>query len=175
MNYREPQRPTILDSAVILTRHNHHRRLEDAGDVGGDQDEDRDQGQDWQEPGSRSERALRSLGVDDAGVVQEAVEQADDGRLLGEEVPPVLEGPVRGDAQRAAPVCCRHDTPYREMGSIEFSKFLVTEAEVAVSPGVGFGPGGEGYVRVVTYLIWIRREERGTVTSILESLRLRRK
>jgi len=33
------------------------------------------------------------------------------------------------------------------MGSIEFSKFLVTEAEVAVSPGVGFGPGGEGYVR----------------------------
>jgi alanine-synthesizing transaminase len=37
--------------------------------------------------------------------------------------------------------------PYREMGSIEFSKFLVTEAEVAVSPGAGFGPGGEGYVR----------------------------
>jgi alanine-synthesizing transaminase len=37
--------------------------------------------------------------------------------------------------------------PYREMGSIEFSKFLVSEAEVAVSPGVGFGPGGEGYVR----------------------------
>ena len=34
-----------------------------------------------------------------------------------------------------------------EMGSIEFSKFLVKEAEVAVSPGVGFGPGGEGYVR----------------------------
>ena len=33
------------------------------------------------------------------------------------------------------------------MGSIEFSKFLVKEAEVAVSPGVGFGPGGEGYVR----------------------------
>ncbi|MGA3354633.1 MAG: aminotransferase class I/II-fold pyridoxal phosphate-dependent enzyme [Acidimicrobiales bacterium] len=36
---------------------------------------------------------------------------------------------------------------YREMGSIEFSKFLVSEAEVAVSPGIGFGPGGEGYVR----------------------------
>jgi alanine-synthesizing transaminase len=36
---------------------------------------------------------------------------------------------------------------YSEMGSIDFSKFLVTEAEVAVSPGVGFGPGGEGYVR----------------------------
>jgi alanine-synthesizing transaminase len=36
---------------------------------------------------------------------------------------------------------------YKEMGSIEFSRFLVKEAEVAVSPGVGFGPGGEGYVR----------------------------
>jgi alanine-synthesizing transaminase len=37
--------------------------------------------------------------------------------------------------------------PYLKMGSIEFAKFLVAEAEVAVSPGVGFGPGGEGYVR----------------------------
>lgn len=37
--------------------------------------------------------------------------------------------------------------PYREMGSLEFSKFLVTEAEVATSPGVGFGKGGEGFVR----------------------------
>ena len=37
--------------------------------------------------------------------------------------------------------------PYREMGSIEFGSFLVTEASVAVSPGVGFGPGGDGHVR----------------------------
>jgi alanine-synthesizing transaminase len=37
--------------------------------------------------------------------------------------------------------------PYREMGSLEFSKYLVTEAEVATSPGVGFGIGGEGFVR----------------------------
>lgn len=37
--------------------------------------------------------------------------------------------------------------PYREMGSLEFSKFLVTDAEVATSPGVGFGKGGEGFVR----------------------------
>jgi alanine-synthesizing transaminase len=37
--------------------------------------------------------------------------------------------------------------PYRELGSIEFAKLLVTEADVAVSPGVGFGPGGEGFVR----------------------------
>jgi alanine-synthesizing transaminase len=37
--------------------------------------------------------------------------------------------------------------PYREMGSVEFASFLVREAEVATSPGVGFGPGGDGHVR----------------------------
>ncbi len=37
--------------------------------------------------------------------------------------------------------------PYREMGSLEFSKLLVTDASVATSPGVGFGRGGEGFVR----------------------------
>jgi alanine-synthesizing transaminase len=37
--------------------------------------------------------------------------------------------------------------PYRELGSLEFSSFLVREAQVATSPGVGFGPGGEGHVR----------------------------
>ncbi len=37
--------------------------------------------------------------------------------------------------------------PYEELGSLEFSKMLVEDAKVAVSPGVGFGPGGEGYVR----------------------------
>ena len=37
--------------------------------------------------------------------------------------------------------------PYRELGSLEFAVKLTREANVAVSPGVGFGPGGEGYVR----------------------------
>jgi len=36
---------------------------------------------------------------------------------------------------------------YAEMKSLEFAKLLVREAQVAVSPGVGFGPGGEGFVR----------------------------
>ncbi|HEY6342206.1 MAG TPA: aminotransferase class I/II-fold pyridoxal phosphate-dependent enzyme [Bryobacteraceae bacterium] len=36
---------------------------------------------------------------------------------------------------------------FREMGSLEFSKMLLEKALVAVSPGVGFGPLGEGYVR----------------------------
>jgi alanine-synthesizing transaminase len=36
---------------------------------------------------------------------------------------------------------------FRKMGSLEFSKFLLREAKVAVSPGIGFGECGEGYVR----------------------------
>lgn len=35
----------------------------------------------------------------------------------------------------------------RDMGSLEFSKRLLIEAKVAVSPGIGFGEYGEGYVR----------------------------
>ncbi len=37
--------------------------------------------------------------------------------------------------------------PYRDMTSIEFATMCVKDAKVAVSPGEGFGPGGEGYVR----------------------------
>jgi len=44
-------------------------------------------------------------------------------------------------------VWARIPEPYRGMGSIEFSKKLLREARVAVSPGVGFGEYGEGYVR----------------------------
>ncbi len=36
---------------------------------------------------------------------------------------------------------------FRPLGSLEFSKQLLEKALVAVSPGVGFGPLGEGYVR----------------------------
>jgi alanine-synthesizing transaminase len=36
---------------------------------------------------------------------------------------------------------------YRAMGSLEFSKMLIQEAKVAVSPGIGFGEYGEGHVR----------------------------
>jgi alanine-synthesizing transaminase len=36
---------------------------------------------------------------------------------------------------------------FKPMGSLEFAKHLVREAKVAVSPGIGFGGGGEGYVR----------------------------
>jgi len=33
------------------------------------------------------------------------------------------------------------------MGSLEFSKYLIREAKVAVSPGIGFGEYGDGHVR----------------------------
>ncbi len=37
---------------------------------------------------------------------------------------------------------------YTEIGSLEFSKLLLEKAHVAVSPGIGFGEYGEGYVRI---------------------------
>ncbi|MCJ9430267.1 LL-diaminopimelate aminotransferase [Kordiimonas marina] len=37
---------------------------------------------------------------------------------------------------------------FKEIGSMEFAKLLLTHAKVAVSPGVGFGEYGEGYVRI---------------------------
>jgi alanine-synthesizing transaminase len=40
------------------------------------------------------------------------------------------------------PECARH------LGSLEFSKRLLVEAQVAVAPGIGFGDYGEGYVRI---------------------------
>ena len=37
--------------------------------------------------------------------------------------------------------------PFKKMGSLEFCKLLITEGGVAVSPGIGFGEGGDNYVR----------------------------
>ncbi|MGE5513529.1 MAG: LL-diaminopimelate aminotransferase [Bacteroidota bacterium] len=38
--------------------------------------------------------------------------------------------------------------PLAHLGSVEFSKLLIEKADVAVSPGLGFGEHGEGYVRI---------------------------
>jgi alanine-synthesizing transaminase len=38
--------------------------------------------------------------------------------------------------------------PFRHLGSMHFAKRLLTEANVAVAPGVGFGEEGEGFVRI---------------------------
>jgi alanine-synthesizing transaminase len=51
--------------------------------------------------------------------------------------------PPRGTMFAWAPI----PEPYQHLGSIEFASKLVREANVAVSPGVGFGPGGDGHVR----------------------------
>jgi len=60
--------------------------------------------------------------------------------------------------------------PFRELGSVEFSKLLLTKAKVAVSPGVGFGEHGEGFVRfaLVENEHRIRQAIRG-VKGVLQS------
>jgi alanine-synthesizing transaminase len=57
----------------------------------------------------------------------------------------------------------------RELGSMEFSKRLVREAQVAVSPGLGFGQSGEGYVRFA--LVENRHRIRQAVRNIRRFLR----
>src|SRR5690349_3261511 len=44
-------------------------------------------------------------------------------------------------------VWARIPEAFDEMGSLEFAKLLMSEARIAVSPGIGFGPLGEGFVR----------------------------
>ena len=51
----------------------------------------------------------------------------------------VARGSIELTSARGATICAQ--------GSVEFAKMLVTDAQVAVSPGVGFGKGGEGFVR----------------------------
>jgi alanine-synthesizing transaminase len=58
--------------------------------------------------------------------------------------------------------------PFREMGSLEFSKFLLREAKVAVSPGVGFGADGDGFVRFA--LIENEHRTRQAIRGIKQAL-----
>jgi alanine-synthesizing transaminase len=44
-------------------------------------------------------------------------------------------------------VWARIPDQHRALGSLEFSKFLLEQAKVAVSPGIGFGQYGDEYVR----------------------------
>jgi alanine-synthesizing transaminase len=59
--------------------------------------------------------------------------------------------------------------PYRQMGSLEFSKKLLREARVAVSPGVGFGSYGDDHVRFG--LIENEHRTRQALRGIKEMLR----
>ena len=58
---------------------------------------------------------------------------------------------------------------FRALGSLEFSKRLLREAQVAVSPGIGFGEVGEGYVRFA--LVENRHRIRQAVRGIRRFLR----
>jgi alanine-synthesizing transaminase len=58
---------------------------------------------------------------------------------------------------------------YSDLGSLEFSKLLMEKALVAVSPGVGFGPMGEGFVRFA--LIENEHRTRQATRSIAHFLR----
>jgi alanine-synthesizing transaminase len=66
--------------------------------------------------------------------------------------------------------------PYQALGSLPFAELLAREARVAVSPGVGFGPGGEGHVRfaLVENEHRIRQAVRGIGRALPELRRLRR-
>jgi alanine-synthesizing transaminase len=73
----------------------------------------------------------------------------------------LIEGLNRAGWQVASPkatmfVWAQIPEPYRELKSLEFSKLLLTDAKVAVSPGIGFGDYGDNYVRFAL----IENEER---------------
>jgi alanine-synthesizing transaminase len=59
--------------------------------------------------------------------------------------------------------------PFRELKSLEFSKRLLLEAKVAVSPGIGFGEYGDDYVRFA--LIENEHRTRQAVRTIKEMFR----
>jgi alanine-synthesizing transaminase len=59
---------------------------------------------------------------------------------------------------------------YRHMGSLEFSKLLLAEAKVAVSPGIGFGEGGDEFVRFA--LVENEHRTRQAIRGIRKALKL---
>jgi alanine-synthesizing transaminase len=68
-------------------------------------------------------------------------------------------------------VWARIPEPWRsQMGSIDFAMKLIEEAEVAVSPGRGFGPAGEGYLRLA--LIENEKRLRQAIRQIARCLKV---
>jgi alanine-synthesizing transaminase len=59
--------------------------------------------------------------------------------------------------------------PFRAMGSLEFAKLLLAEADVAVSPGIGFGEHGDGHVRFA--LVENEQRTRQALRNIKAALR----
>lgn len=67
-------------------------------------------------------------------------------------------------------VWARIPAAFRGLGSLEFSKLLLREAKVAVSPGIGFGEGGDEYVRMA--LVENEHRIRQAVRGIKKALKL---
>jgi alanine-synthesizing transaminase len=58
--------------------------------------------------------------------------------------------------------------PYKAMGSVDFCTHLVNTTNVALSPGIGFGPGGEGHVRFA--LVENEHRIRQAITQLRDGL-----
>jgi alanine-synthesizing transaminase len=67
-------------------------------------------------------------------------------------------------------VWARIPESYRAMGSLDFSKLLLREAKVAVSPGIGFGEGGDDHVRFG--LVENEHRTRQAIRGIKKALKL---
>ncbi len=85
----------------------------------------------------------------------------------------LIEGLNRAGWEVPAPkatmfVWARIPEAFRKMGSVEFSKLLLTKAHVAVSPGLGFGSYGDEYVRIA--LIENEHRTRQAVSGIRKLL-----
>ncbi|HJT13455.1 MAG TPA: aminotransferase class I/II-fold pyridoxal phosphate-dependent enzyme, partial [Dongiaceae bacterium] len=86
----------------------------------------------------------------------------------------LIEGLARAGWQVPAPnasmfVWAPLPPDFAALGSLEFCKHLLTEAKVAAAPGVGFGAGGEGFVRFA--LIENRQRLRQAARNIAQVLR----
>jgi alanine-synthesizing transaminase len=66
-------------------------------------------------------------------------------------------------------VWARIPEPYQAMGSLEFAKKVLTDAKVAVSPGIGFGEYGDDHVRFA--LIENEARTRQAIRGIKEMFR----
>jgi Aspartate/tyrosine/aromatic aminotransferase len=68
-------------------------------------------------------------------------------------------------------VWARIPEPFRNMGSLEFSKMLINRAQVAVSPGLGFGEYGDEFVRfaLIENQMRINQATRGIKKALQEA------
>ncbi|HVE14271.1 MAG TPA: aminotransferase class I/II-fold pyridoxal phosphate-dependent enzyme [Elusimicrobiota bacterium] len=72
-------------------------------------------------------------------------------------------------------IWARLPEPARKLGSFEFSRRLILEHGVVLAPGAGFGPQGEGYMRISLIApVPVLREAASRVGRCLASLRPRR-